>query len=377
LLRFLHSADWQLGMTRHFFAAGVQERFTQARFDAVRRLGDLARREGCRFITVAGDVFDSNQVDRKTVARALEALKSAPVPVYLLPGNHDPLDAASVYRSRAFVESKPDHVHVLDDGAPRRPEPGVEVVGAPWTSKRPLEDLAARAAAALAPAEPGLARILVAHGIVDSLAPDGGGPGAISQSAAEAALAAGRIQFLALGDRHSLTWVGASGRIAYPGTPEATDYDEVEPGFALVVDLDGARVEARKVPVGSWRFIERVDVRIDALADLEALREWLEGIEDKERTVVKLRLSGAPSLSLASGLDALLSRSGELLAALETRDQGLLPLPDDEDFSGLGFSGFAARAVEKLRAAAASGGEGAGAARDALALLVRLARGSA
>ena len=104
MIRFLHTSDWQLGMTRHFFSEGVQERFAQSRFDAIRKLGRIAGEEDCRFMVVCGDVFESNLVDRKTVSRALEALKDVSVPVYLLPGNHDPLNAASVYRSTTFEE---------------------------------------------------------------------------------------------------------------------------------------------------------------------------------------------------------------------------------------------------------------------------------
>jgi len=73
--RFLHTGDWQLGMTRHFFSEGVQERFAQSRFDAIRELGRIAEEENCQFMVVCGDVFESYQVDRKTVSRALEALK--------------------------------------------------------------------------------------------------------------------------------------------------------------------------------------------------------------------------------------------------------------------------------------------------------------
>src|SRR3990172_2086186 len=99
MIRFLHTSDWQLGMTRHFLSEGAQERFSQARFDAIRTLGRVAKGKRCQFMLVCGDAFESNQVDRKTVARDLEALKDVPVPVYLLPGNHDPFNSASVYRS--------------------------------------------------------------------------------------------------------------------------------------------------------------------------------------------------------------------------------------------------------------------------------------
>src|SRR5512136_413286 len=135
--RFLHTSDWQLGMTRHFLSEGAEERFSQARFDAIRALGRIAAEKQCRFMLVCGDAFESNQVDRKTVARALEALKEAPVPVFILPGNHDPLNAASVYRSSTFIERKPPQVNVIESREPVKIADGVELAGALWVSKRP------------------------------------------------------------------------------------------------------------------------------------------------------------------------------------------------------------------------------------------------
>jgi DNA repair exonuclease SbcCD nuclease subunit len=97
VIRFLHSGDWQLGMTRSVLGDEAQARFADARIAVVRRLGELAREQRCAFVLVCGDVFESNQVDRRTLSRALEALAGVSVPVFLLPGNHDPLDAASLY----------------------------------------------------------------------------------------------------------------------------------------------------------------------------------------------------------------------------------------------------------------------------------------
>ena len=47
MARFLHTDDRQLGITRHFFSEGVQERFAQSRFDAIRELGRIAEEEDC------------------------------------------------------------------------------------------------------------------------------------------------------------------------------------------------------------------------------------------------------------------------------------------------------------------------------------------
>lgn len=373
-VRFLHTGDWQLGMTRHFFSEGVQERFAQSRFDAIRELGRITKEEDCKFMVVCGDVFESNLVDRKTVLRAIEALKDVRIPVYLLPGNHDPLNAASVFRSKTFLEQKPAHVHVIADAAPICVDDGIEIVGIPWTSKRPLQDLLSLTTEKMESAVDRL-RICVAHGMMDNLSPDPDDPALISLQAAENAISQKKMHYLALGDRHSLTKVGESGCIWYAGTPEQTDYNEVKSGLAIVTTINEKGVVTTKdVNVGRWKFIEREQVDINTKEDIEALRGWLEHLEDKERTVVKLRLVGALSLSLHGEIEELLYHYREILGAVETRTDNLVIMPEDADFKDLGFSGFASCAVERLRSNVEESGDSDSiTSRDALALLVRLA----
>src|SRR3972149_6130649 len=275
MIRFLHTSDWQLGMTRHFLSEGAQERVNQPRFDASRTLGRVTKKEHCQFMLVCGDVFESDQVDRKTVARALEALKDVSVPVYLLPGNHDPLNAASVYRSSTFLERKPANVHVIENATPLHAAEGLEIVGAPWISKRlvtnPIED----ALNDLSPASETL-RICMAHGTVDLFAPDPEAAGVIAVAAIERAINEGKVHFVALGDRHSVTKVGGGERVWFSGTPVTTDFSETQSGYALVIEVGSDRVAIKEVPIGKWRFIERRGVDLNSGHEVEMLRKWLE-----------------------------------------------------------------------------------------------------
>jgi hypothetical protein len=117
-------------------------------------------------------------------SRAMEALKDVPVPVYLLPGNHDPLNATSVYRSSIFIERKPDHVHVIENANPIQVSNGIEIVGAPWLSRRPAANPIGEALNAL-PMADGIKRICAGHGVVDLLTPDSDAPGIIEVAAME------------------------------------------------------------------------------------------------------------------------------------------------------------------------------------------------
>lgn len=373
-VRFLHSSDWQLGVTRHFLDAASQARWSAARFDAIRNLGKIAVEENCEFIVVAGDVFESNQVDRRTVVKACEAMSGIGVPIYLLPGNHDPLDAGSVFLSKHWKERKPANVIVLEgSGLIQEVRPGIEVVGAPWTSKRPLSDLIVSAAAHL-PAGPGSLRILVGHGAVDSLSPNRDNPAVIQVAEAEKAISEGRFQYLALGDRHSFTKIGTSGRIFYSGTHEAYDFDEADPGKILIVDLSEEATTVTPKQNGLWHFIVH-DAQISNLEDIEALSRYLELLPDKERTILKLGLVGTVSIQLHVRLEALEEHARDLFAAVVrsgSRSE-LVVMPDNSDFESLSLTGFAASAVEKLRAQAQKSEAQAEQAIDALALLMRLA----
>ena len=136
-MRFVHTADWQLGMTRHFLNGEAQPRYSAARRDVVAGLGALAADVDAEFVVVSGDVFEHNQLAPRDVSLSLEAMRAIAVPVYLLPGNHDPLDASSVYTSALFRAECPDNVRVLDRAGVHEVRSALQLVAAPWRSKVP------------------------------------------------------------------------------------------------------------------------------------------------------------------------------------------------------------------------------------------------
>jgi DNA repair exonuclease SbcCD nuclease subunit len=381
-MRFLHTADWQLGMTRHFLEGEAQPRYSAARRDAVAGLGELAAKTGAEFVVVAGDVFESNQLAPRVVSQSLEAMRDIKVPVYLLPGNHDPLDASSVYTSRLFKAECPDNVVVLDREGIWDVRPGVQLVAAPWRSKAPTSDLVAAVLADL-PAD-GTTRVVVAHGGVDVLDPDPTKPSLIRLSGLADALDRGAVHYVALGDKHSRTCVGDGGRIWYSGSPEVTNYDHVEadPGHVLVVDVDendpAHPVSVQTRDVGRWRFLtlhRPVNDRRD-IADLDLN---LDLMADKDRTVVQLGLVGTLTVTDRAALDACLDKYSRLFAHLGTWDRhtDLAVMPADGEFDDLGIGGFAAAALgELLDTARSDSEEAAQDAQGALGLLLRLAGGS-
>lgn len=378
-MKFLHTADWQLGMTRHFLEEDAQARYSAARRDAILAIGALARETGAEFVVVAGDVFDANQLAPKVISQSLDAMRAIDVPVYLLPGNHDPLDASSVYTGALFGRECPDNVTVLDRAGVWEVRPGLEILAAPWRSKKPTSDLTAEVLDAVR--ADGTARIVLAHGAVDSLDPDRQNPAQISMAGLAAAIDEGAVHYVALGDRHSRTRV--ADRVWYSGSPEVTNYDhkETDSGHVLVVDVDlddpahPVTVESRAV--GTWRFLSLCR-EVNNSRDIADMNLNLDELPDKDRTVVKLGLVGTLTVTDRAALDASIDRQSLRFAGLRLweRKTDLAVMPSDDEFDDLGIGGFAADAVAELVETARSDAAGAGAARGALALLLRLKEGA-
>ncbi len=183
----------------------------------------------------------------------------------------------------------------------------------------------------------------------------------------ERALRDGLIHYVALGDRHSRT-IYLDGRAAHSGTHEATAPDEVDPGWVLLVGLDGAgRTQLEPIRIGRWSLVHRHH-HLTSSADILQLETWLASFGDPARTVVQLDLDGSLPLSECLDLEARLARAGASLASLRIDPSGVVPLTDAADPADVGLSGAATTAFELLAA------ETTATSRAALQLLVRLAR---
>ena len=384
-ITFLHTSDWQLGMERWFLPPEAQARFDQARIDAIRALDAVAVSHGCAFMLVAGDVFEHNSLAEHTTGRTLETLADLRTPVWLLPGNHDPLTAANPFYGAGDISG----VSLLVDDKPVEIAPGVELVGAPLTARYASEDLAARALAELAPT-PGI-RILAAHGQVQHR----GGepvPGLLDLGTLEDAVSRRVVDYVALGDTHSAQPVGGTGRIWFSGAPEVTDYHDLDSsgggednsGTALVVTVtvdddapaSPADVTVEQVNTGTWTF-EAIGAEINSDDDVDAFIARLENYPEKARTVVKYALRGSVDLTAWQRLERELARLQPRFASLRerTRLMDLSVLPGDEELRDLQLSGYAAGAWNELLGAALGTGTTPAdpVARDALRLFHRFA----
>ena len=93
---------------------------------------NAARRVGADVVVLAGDTFDCHRLPIDLLDRAAGVISSAAMPVVLLPGNHDPLVADSVYHHAGLAQSANLHViGIANDEGVLFADLGLEIWGRP------------------------------------------------------------------------------------------------------------------------------------------------------------------------------------------------------------------------------------------------------
>ncbi|MGI6129447.1 MAG: metallophosphoesterase family protein [bacterium] len=303
MIQFLHTADWQIGMkARH--VASVGEAVRAARFNAVRNLLQIAMEKQADFVVVAGDIFEHNQIDNRLVHKLMSILEQCPLPIYILPGNHDPLTPDSIYWRPTLTNILPSNVHIFTNPDPVEVLPGVILLPSPNFSKKSASD----PTAIWSGISSGTINIGVAHGslMIEGRHQSDDFPIALDIAERQ------KLDYLALGHWHSLFSVGQ--RTFYSGTPEPTGFDEPGSGCALLVSIDGPRQEP-KVEVIETGTLKWLMWEYDLEAGIDELKrwvkQWVEKLEKLETVLLRLVLSGHLSSDGSSQLEEL----GEWLAA--------------------------------------------------------------
>ena len=323
-MRFLHTSDWQLGMkAAHVGKAG--ERVRAARLETIRRMQQVARETDVEFVLVAGDTFEDHGVGRKLVGEVGDLLAGFDCDVYLIPGNHDPWMLGGVWDQA--LERWSRRVHILTERKP------VELRGGwiypcpltqRWSDEDPTEWIPPKSGDGI--------RIGLAHGSLRSPLWEAQQNHPIAVDAAQRS----GLDYLALGDWHSVKEIPGRGgivRTAYCGTPEPTNFGEVDSGYVLLVDIEshGARPRLEKTKVSElewWNF----QGEIHEAGDLGRLVNKIKQRPKPSETLVRLRLSGvlfAGESELVDGLPELLSKHF-LYGQID--DSSLIPDPQDDSW---------------------------------------------
>jgi DNA repair exonuclease SbcCD nuclease subunit len=370
-ISFLHTADFQIGKGFGSISPEAAVILRRQRIEAVRRLAELACERAVDAVLVAGDVFDFDAVSNETVHSLLQTFSVYTGPWVVIPGNHDPAVAGSVWH-RIEDLGRPANLHVSREPEVLELTNGrLAVLTAPLQRRHEARELTSVWETMATPAH--AVRVGLAHGAITSHAPavfDSTNPIAGDRELLS------RLDYLALGDWHGTVQVGE--RSWYAGTPETDNFKANDSGNVLLVNIEnpGAMPLVEKIPVGRYRWFE-LNHEINNAADLAALdRKLSEITEPFHESVVALVLTGATDLETRERIDRLLEAwRGRLLYLREDTD-GLIARPTDSDLDRIDTTGFVRAALERLRGTAVDPHDPDHSyAGDAIAMLYRIHTG--
>ncbi len=322
---FLHAADLHLDTPFEGVGASFPEiaaALRDASLLAWDRLVEEALRRRVAFVLLAGDLYDGPERGLRAqlrFRRGLERLSAAGVEVFVVHGNHDPLE-----EGWSALRELPPGVHVFGSGEPSavpvvREGRRIAVVhGVSYRVRAERENLARRFVRA--PGE-GL-QIGLLHAHVEGQA--GHDPYA---PCSMADLRASGLDYWALGHVHQRqTLLSGATWAVYPGNLQGRSLKPTECGAkgAVVVHVADSAIERLEfVELAPVRF-ESVQVDIGPVGDLAALEAALlgaaRGVEGASGVVVRARLVGR------GALHADLLREGEsFLQALREAGAGGAP----------------------------------------------------
>ncbi len=291
-LKLLHSADWHLDSPLASFREPQRQELSRALASVPERIGELIRREGCDLALLAGDLFDG-RASKETVETLKAALKSWEIPVFIAPGNHDPVTADS-----PWAEEWPENVYIFRGGLECVSLPGLNcrIWGAGYQSMDCpplLEHFRAEGEGC---------QIAVLHG-------DPVSPSSPCCPITAAQVEGSGLHYLALGHIHAGDHMTRGRTLcAWPGCPMGRGWDETGKKGVFVAELE-ERAAVRFVSLNLPEFQEQtLEVRGDALELLKGklptggsrnfYRITLEGEWDGDAQELSGELENYPNLIL-------------------------------------------------------------------------------
>ena len=269
MIKFVHAADFHLDSA---FSNLSAEQAKERRKEQRQALSDFAQAcEGCDLVLLAGDLFDGDQVYLDTVEALKSCFASISAPIYIAPGNHDPMKDDSPYLREDWGEN----VYIFRKQEIERIElPDCDLYGAAYTEGNwePLEDFAV--------VDPQRLNILLLH------------TGAEYNPITVEQIVASGLDYLALGHVHSAD-VRKEGdtTYAYSGCLMGRGFDECGKKGLLKVRLSKFACETEFCPIGSRRY-ETLDVEIGD----DTLQSVLAALPaDSEEHIFSIHLSGCGS----------------------------------------------------------------------------------
>ncbi len=321
----------------------------QARLDAIGAIGERAVAEDACTVLVAGDIYDKESPENKTLAQPLEQMRRFPsVAWHLIPGNHDP-DLPNGLWDRVLSIGLPENVHVHRIAAPVSLDERTWLLPAPLRQKHSAIDPTAWMDNADTPE--GHLRIGLAHGSINDFGSVKATPNLIAPDRAKNA----GLAYLALGDWHRP--IAVNPRTWYSGAPEPDGFSrseggQPETGQALLVELENqAAPSVATLETGRFAWLEE-KATIQGEEDIRHLEQRMRlASPDLSRLVLRLHAEGLLSLGEYDLFERMIAETG--LAAglcwLDLKREHLAIRPAEDELDQLTDDRVIKNAIARLR----------------------------
>lgn len=351
-VRFIHTADWQLGKPFGRFDDALAGRLTAERQEVITRIADTARTQNAPHVIVAGDVWDNAAPNNAVLRQPLDIMGEQPdITWWLMPGNHDVDGADSLWDRVAAIA--PPNLRVLRTAEPIQMTPDTWLLPAPWQRLHHGRDLTDWMDGAETPA--GAIRIGIAHGSIKTFGTqhEGTNSGESDAIIPPDRATRARLDYLALGDWHARAAINP--RTHYSGTPEPDRFKTGSRGQVLLVEIDapGAEPRVTDIPTAAfdWPVID-APLRVEAISDtLKQITNHVQSGRAERYTLAEITLSGETTVQDWTLLDAFIDDLSGRCAYLDLRGTSTVALKVvTEDIEALDAQGSVRQTAEQLKA---------------------------
>lgn len=249
-VKILHTGDIHIGAKESFLSSKAETR----RFETLmtfEKIVNLAISEDVKLVALAGDVFDSNNIETPLVNAFFEKIKTAPqIKFVYSAGNHDPLDSLSPFSKGDL----PENLYVLKpfDTCLTFEDLKLKVYGRSFESgflkgedKFTLDTTC------------DYVNLMVQHGELSS------DLSSQYNSITRSFIESSGMDYIALGHIHKRTDIGKIGNtcFAYPGCPEGQGFDEDGEKGVYIGEIGKNFCDLKFFPTAKrTHIVEKIDV---------------------------------------------------------------------------------------------------------------------
>lgn len=327
-MKILHTADLHLDspLTTRLDSKKVKERKNELLL-SFRNLAELANKESAEGFIIAGDLFDSEKIGKRTLRNVIDIISAYPkITFFYLTGNHekDVLEKSML--------PLPENLKLFDDEWTYFKLGDINVIGRCSTSKEMFSELALNE---------NETNIVVLHGELRDRSDFGG---VIGKRDAENLC----IDYMALGHYHSYSQTKINNRCTavYSGTAEGRGFDEIgDCGFVMIEANEKTTTHHFVKSALRMLHIEEIDV-----TDIESDVALLYKIEDRLKNIarndlVRIVLVGSRKLGKSFNTEAALSSLGRFYYYIEIKDSTRVKISPDEFKNDISLKGEFIRSV--------------------------------